>query len=82
MFCARLVKLGLIAKTMAENQVTTHPQFFIQAPLRRDAIGFAPSGMAAAGIGPKKRPQALVMTALLQQHLAILIEQEYGEGSM
>ncbi len=61
---------------MCERQVRAQPKFLTQAPLRGETVAFTLSGVAAAGVGPKKWPESFVVAALLQQHLAILVKQK------
>ena len=70
MLRAVIVKLGLVAESVGEEEGCLDSQFLLKPPLCGDAIGFSAAWMTTAGIGPEVRPEGLFLTPLLEQHFA------------
>src|SRR3984885_1855945 len=54
----------------------------MQATMDRRRQSLRAARMATATVRPVKRPQALRRRALLQQQLALVVENQQGEGAM
>ena len=69
-----IVKLGLVAEAVGEEQRRFYAQFLFEPSLRCDAIGFPSAWMTSAGIGPEAGPEWLFRTPSLEQHFAARVK--------
>jgi len=70
------IELSVILELKQKLQLTAYAEFLAEAPLRCDVHTFGAPGMAAATVRPIKRPKPLGRRALLQQQLALVIEDQ------
>ena len=82
MLSAVLIKLGLVAESVGEEEGCLDAQFLFQPPLCCNAIGLSSARMAAAGVGPEVGPQWFVTAALLEQYLSAGVEQKDRKRAM
>src|SRR5580700_2233344 len=79
---ARRIELRTILEFEQEMQRTTQAKLLLQTAVDRRLHSLGPTRMAAATVRPVQRPEPLGRRALLQQQLAVSIEDQQRKGAM
>src|SRR5690606_17141469 len=74
-----LAELGVIDELVDELEFRGHAELLLEPAMYGFIHLLARARMRAAGVGPVARPQPLLGAALLQQQLALLVEDEQRE---